>query len=142
MIDPEKTARQGLDAARGGRVDEARELLAKLRQIDPRPILYWYALSQCRLRSGEFELAYNCLAAFNASLHAKHMQLLGLDEAQGEDSTLLSRLAGPEHILTQRRDADAHRDRRDFESASRAMSVVVDWRIGELESLGYTLFPR
>jgi hypothetical protein len=82
MTEAEQAARQALDAAKAGKVDDSRALLDKLRGTDPKPPLYWYALSQCHLHTGEFELAYNCLFAFNANLHAKHMELLGLDKRE------------------------------------------------------------
>ena len=140
MVEAEKTARQALDAAKASKVDESRALLDSIRGTDPKPPLYWYALSQCYLRTGEFELAYNCLFAFNANLHARHMELLGLDKGGRVDPGLLAGLGGPENILAERRDADANRDRKDFETASQCMSRVVDWRIAELEALGYKLF--
>jgi hypothetical protein len=140
MADAEKAARQALDLVKAGNVEESCALLDSIRSTDPKPPLYWYALSQCHLRKGEFELACNYLFAFHANLHAQHRKLLGLDKGGRVDPDLMSRLNGPENILAERRDADAHRGRKDFEAASRSMSLVVDWRITQLELLGYRLF--
>ena len=105
-------------------------------------MLYWYALSQARLRQGEHELAYNCLDGFCAKLHSKHLELIGLTKNGPVDPKLLVEINGPLDLQAQRRDAVAHRDRKEYQPAAECMSKVVMWRIDALKVLGFDAFAE
>lgn len=140
MIENDKIVREALKAAKADMSDEALAMLDRLKGVDPKPLLYWYALSQARLRQGEHELAYNCLFGFCAKLHNKHMELLGLTRSGTVDHKLLGALNGPPEILNEREQADAHRNHKDYARAAECLGKVVMWRIDELKRLGFDVF--
>ncbi len=142
MTEYDRIARRALDEARAGRPDESLTLLERLHGVDPKPVLFWYALSHARLRKGEHELAYNCLSAFQAKLHSKHMELIGLTRPGAIDPRLLIEINGPLEIVNLRQEANAYRARNDFAQASECMGKVVVWRIDKLKELGVDIFAQ
>jgi len=142
VTEGDKIVRESLEAAKANRPEEALTLLEQLKEIDPKPLLYWYAHCQARLRQGEDELAYTCLYGFCAKLHAKHMELIGLNKSGPVDPKLLEEINGPLDIQAQRHDADAHRDRKEYPQAAECMSSVVMWRIDALKALGFDVFAE
>ena len=99
-------------------------------------------MSQSRLRKREHELPYNCLSAFHAKLHSKHMELIGLTRPGAIDPRLQIEINGPSEIVKLRQEANAHRARNDFAQASECMGKVVMWRIDKLKELGVDIFAQ
>lgn len=132
-------AREALEAARGGDIGRATELLGTLKGTDPKPTLYWYAWAEVRRAEGNDELVANTLFAFHANLFGKHMEVLGFNGPGPVAPDTLHRL-NPPHLSRKASDADQLRKAGRHAEASRLFREVIDERIAILRDDGYDVF--
>jgi hypothetical protein len=139
MTSPERQVSRAIELIHADRSEEANGILAQMIQVEPKPILYWFALAEC---SKDEDFSYSCLWTFARSLEQKRAEVLGVDgkteldllvEGQEELVSLLRK----EH--TETLDSFSRFQSGDYREAVNSLNKVIDRRIEALKNLGYEI---
>ena len=76
MTNPERQVSRAIELIHADRSEEAKGILSQIIQVEPKPILYWFALAEC---SNDEDLSYSCLWTFAWALEQKRAEFLGAD---------------------------------------------------------------
>jgi hypothetical protein len=94
MMDPKRQVSRAIELIHADQSEEAKEILSPIINVEPKPILYWFASAQCWMND---DLSYGCLIEF-ARAEKKRAELLRVDgkakldllvEGQNEQVSLL-----------------------------------------------------
>jgi hypothetical protein len=138
MTDPERQVSRAIDFIRANQSEDAKGILSRIINVEPKPILYWFASAQCW--KNDEDLSYSCLRAFAWALEKKRAELLRVDGKTALDFLVEGRdelisLLREEHA--EMSDSFSRFQSGDYCEAVNTLDNVIARRIEALKKLGY-----